>query len=386
MKKTTLALGLSLVCYGGAALAVGEPTNDVTIDFDGAGGLNGNVQVGSLDWAVGQSLADGGALASQAGDSFQIYTHASLQGYQLPNGNTGPSINGLNSAFEWTFIFGATEKLLVDPSIFTLVNGGAGANGGGDDVYEIRSSVQFTADTQTTADGFFWRMYYDTNVNADALSGQGFDDGQLILSADSLDFLGGAFASTLFSFTDLNDNGVYDPGEENAYSKLDSFGADDWSDANNTYLSVSGRGGTDVEMSIGTQDFAFIKDALSTILSNIVFSTENIDPFLQTNPSMCFDSDGTTVLDTAATALCLAENDIVFSDASALFGPGAVLNGADLAALGFNNGVFTGEDIMFQTDANQAFRIEVVPEPTTLALLGFGMGFLGLRRRKTGKV
>ena len=445
-KKITLAIAMSLAVYGSSALAVGEPTDPVTIDFDGAGGTNGNVEVGSLDWAVGSSMSSGGAQASEdwvlqdlsgpgvtcadtvTGCNFDLYTHAALQGAADIDGNP-IGINDLNTTdgFEWTFTAATTERISNVTNTEGIDSGfDATINGNTYDVLRDVSSTTFEFNDST----LMFEVYYDDytsgagSTRSSILEGTGFDDGQLILSSSELTDISGTFASTVATYADVDGSGDYTSGDilvgvdnfgqtVDFYALLDSFGVDNWADepaAGDTTYSVTGTGATSLEANSDFQDFNFIKDALAVILSDIVFSTQNVLPFLETNPSFCYDSQaGTTGPD-----ICLQDAEIDISDMNNLTArladgtivtltAGDFVNGADPASeAAINDCVAAGGsqldcflqnrsntvDVLFQTDANQAFRVDNIPEPGMIALLGMGMGLMGLngiRRRRSVK-
>ena len=175
-KKITLAIAMSLAVYGSSALAVGEPTDPVTIDFDGAGGSNGNVEVGSLDWAVGSSMSSGGAQATEdfilqsldptltcadtpTGCNFDLYTHAALQGAADIGGNP-IGINDLNTTdgFEWTFTAATTERISSVAETQGIDTGfDATINGGTYDILRDTSVTTFEFNDSTLV----FEVYYD---------------------------------------------------------------------------------------------------------------------------------------------------------------------------------------------------------------------------------
>lgn len=365
-----------------------QPTDPIMVDFDGTGNNangNGTVEIGSLDWAVGASLADQVLVT----DPFMVYTHAALQGAADINGDP-VGVNGLNSAFEWTFILGVNETATsFSQSTGALLDDGGDGVGGGNDVYAITQSANFEdAASQTN---FFMNIYYDDNIGgggtkANSLTGEGYDDGTLILSATTPINMSGNFTSTVGSFVDVDNDGEFtqgtdtlitDPNDPNwVFALFDqNANGDDWSSANFTYYSVTGEGATQLDAEVGSQNTDFFVTLIGSIFSDLHWTTQNVDPFLETNPSKCFDSDGATSADTNASSLCLADGDIVFGEG---VGGTSEING--ITGLTADQ---SGQDIMFQTDANQAFRTtQAVPEPGILALLGFGLGILSMSQRR----
>jgi hypothetical protein len=312
----------------------------VAINPDAAGG-DPTVTVGTLDWAPGNALAtvfnvESGTVTDPAvGDLFQIYAHAALGSFLRP---TGSSIGGLNlngevpdTNYEWTLVTGFLEQV-------TGVGGvGAGA----------------TLNSVTVAGGSnFFEIWYDDTPDSDMLAGTGFNDGLRILS-------GAVNAGGTSSFT--RNTASTDPGPGGVGNALDQFIDDDYS----TIDSINGGGNLTVNVTVTYFDPAYFTDPISALL--LAFTTEQKLAFNQTNPSALFVT---------------GPNGLAPSQA-----------GATLASIGNCNGCFPGEggdgvrsgpNEIFQSDATNSFLVERIPEPGTIALLGLGLAGLGFssRRRK----
>ncbi|BBL57808.1 PEP-CTERM sorting domain-containing protein [Methylomonas koyamae] len=292
----------------------------------------GAISVSSFDWTPGSALAVGAVpvAAAPGSTTFNLYTQASLGNFI--GANSLPILGtGLNSSYELTFQAGFTE-------VGSTTAGGAVANFG-------------LAPTQTVN---FFNIYYDTNMNANALAGTGYGDGDLVLSA----IVTGN--STVFA--------VINP----APTALDQFGTNDYPG----YYSITGTGGGSLSADVTGLNQArnfFNNATLASLIVELAFNTSNVLPFQQVDPS------GSVVDKAIALSLFTATDcDAAGIGASGqLAGGGCYING--LA----NPGTTDQSDFLFQADANQSFTVRTtVPEPGSLVLLGGGLLAAGASRKQ----
>jgi hypothetical protein len=307
---------IGLMAVGVVSAGPSARADFITFDADGGGPSPALNNIGTFVYGAGNALAKG-ALPLTVGGTFQLYFQARLNSVQDINNNTIVPA-GLNTSYEITIVGSITE-------VVTSVSGGPPA-----------SATFALAPVQSL--NSFVRIFQDPGQNSNPLTGMGFNDGTMILTATPNP---GVANSGNFSFADPQPS---PPGD------FDQHGANDYPGVS----SVSGSGASAFVANVTGQNNAFF---LTPLLSLNIAPIGNATPFTLVDPSALFAGlgpGGTDVIPFIGT-----------------------LNGGTPAQGG-------GTDFQFQSIAQNGFL--TVPEPASLALTGLGfISLLGARARRTRK-
>jgi len=261
---TMSLLAAALFGLSGAASAL-EPLQTTSITFDpkGTGGDNG-IEIAGFDWAVNSLLTVDSIPLSNGTTTLQSYAHTAVQAAIDPDGNP-MIIPNLNADFEIAHIAGLKYVATVSGTN-VLVN----------TICPDQPPLSPLYCENDDGDNFF-RLYIDTNVNSDTLSGDGYADGKLILEGSLVT----ANSNNSISLSPLE--------------KLDSFGPDNWGGT----TTVTETGSQQVNILVSFADPAYFPDLKPS--SIIPYSTETVLSFKQTNPSMKLDTSTGFVSSTVGT-------------------------------------------------------------------------------------
>ncbi|MDQ2695539.1 MAG: hypothetical protein M3Z21_09235 [Pseudomonadota bacterium] len=234
LRPTRVALGvLSAIGLTQPALA----GDLILVDPDGDG--QDPITVNVFDWSVGNALAvDVLPVPALGAVEFSTFAHGFLGNF-LAAGNTPILNTGLNTTFEYTFVFGVRESAVQDTP----------------------NTVVFSLVPESPN---FFEIYYDPARNSDMLEGTGFADGVRILTGEIVS-LGG-------NFTRILQNVLFDQ------SGADNYGGQ---------RSVGGAGGNQIVVRVTSFDPVFFIDSVPDTLT-LDFTTQQVLPFSQTNPSRRF--------------------------------------------------------------------------------------------------
>lgn len=328
-RRLVLAGGLWLV-LGASALA-----GPISFDYNGAGN-GGVVAVTDFVWAPTSFVAVGGVAAANAfaasnctggACDFHVLSHATLTG--MSNAGVDVTPAALGTSFEITMTTRFQETV-------TSNNG---------------TTVSFA----TTGSGWT-EWYWSTTVDAQALTGSGFDNGRLILR---LNGLAPAAAGSLTA--------------AGPPVQLDAFGADDF--PGQTTLTATGSVGM-LNFGVGgvDADALYFLSLISSL--DLSGSLPVVVPYTSVDPSDCFTpNQNAATVGTSATGVCDAVH------VSGVFAAQLAPLGGYVPNVGFINSL-TGPDFDPQVSFVAAFN--AVSEPNTLALVAAAL-FAGLAAGRAGR-
>ncbi len=311
MKLNKLAMAVGL------ALALPTVSHaDPTFNFGGD-----SFTFNGLDWTQTSFLAQNGvtAIGTGVGATFNVFSSGTLNSFQFNGTNL---TTGVGSAYEVTYVAGFQETITVagNPASFQAV-----PNTG------------------------FLAIYVSSTINADPLTGNGFDDGTQILYAQISNPATGFFSV-------VNTTPV----------PLDNFLA-----AGQNYTGQNTVSGIGVQQSLVFNVLGQYLPIISNAnLISLNFANQAPEtPFSTIDPMACYDA---TAPANVANAGGAGVRQCDFTHVNGLFSA-QTANGGNtgyLANIGTVNGNGEAPDFVAQVDPNSTIRSTSVPEPGRLGAVG----------------
>jgi hypothetical protein len=361
MRNTKLLASLALA----TSFAIPTVASAILFDPDGNPNTNNSIDLGAFDWGPTSLLAQGTPPLPlpENGGTFEVFTMAKLQSTTDSQSKLNTP-DGLGETFEITMIAGLRDKVtyvLGGPPLPVVVAG-----------FEI---------VPTEVD--FFQIFYDVSVDSNQLTGEGFNNGRLILEATTINNAQGSFT---FYFP------VYDSEGNCTSNCLDildrASGNNAANDNYNGQLTGIGQGGTtNIVLGGITADPTFFPNVIPATISLTTPNVSETIPFTTVDPADCYDTTASTVgvgNSTGVDQACsgrVGGTNLTFGDSARL--GDIVGSGSYLASIGTVNGI-DGPDTVFQADYSSTVSGTTIPEPGTLALFGAslaGFGFISRRRR-----